>query len=195
MVASNTAPTRPAETSTPNSNPSAGSNTASQTTSSSPAASALPAKIAAGWAPVISIASSVRLVDDEQERVVQHGPRDRQPLLHTAGKLRGALSGNLAQARKVEHLRHALAVGSTQVAEEGEVLGRCERGVESRRVGHVAYAPSQPSPLPQRIKAHDLELSGARPDRGGQDAQQRGLAGTVLSEDRDMVATIDQEVD
>src|SRR5437773_1453802 len=128
-------------------------------------------------------------------RMMKDGAADGEPLLHAAGQLSGTSLCRRRKADRLEDLVDPRSRGALQLAEELEVLRGRQRRIEAERVAGVAEVVAQPPALSVGIESCDLEAAGGRPHRGRKDAQQGGLAGTVLTEHRDMLTRVDHEVD
>src|SRR3546814_8108259 len=82
-----------------------------------------------------------RLVEHQEPRVLQQGPRDRQHLLLAAGELAAAVAAALGKAR--EGVVDALdGPGTAAAGGEAEVLVDGERGPEATALRRVADALS-----------------------------------------------------
>ena len=96
-----------------------------------------------------------RLVEDEQLRVVQQRPAEREPLEHAARERVGPLVARVPEPEALEQHPDPLpALGhAVQPAVEVEVLERGQLAVDERLVAE------EPDPLARRL---DVELAGGR---------------------------------
>src|SRR5205823_5399351 len=138
--------------------------------------------------------AGVGLVEDQQPGLVEDGAADGQPLLRAPGKLVGTAVRDHFQSNRLQHLGRTRATYALQVAEELQVLGRRERGVQARRMRDVAEVMPQPPPLLKGIEAGDPQPAGGWPQRRCQDTQKRGLAGAVFAEHGHVLARVEHEV-
>ena len=138
--------------------------------------------------------AGVGLVEDQQPGFVEDGAADGQPLLRAPGKLVGTAVRDRFQSDRLQHLGRTRATYALQVAEELQVLGRRERGVQARRMRDVAEVMPQPPPLLKGIEAGDPQPAGGWPQRCCQDTQKRGLASAVLAEHGHVLARVEHEV-
>jgi hypothetical protein len=131
---------------------------------------------------------SSRLVEDEELRVVQQNPAEREPLRHSARERPDAAAPNLPEAEPLQQhadpltaLRHAV-----EPAVQLEVLERRELPVYERLVREVADAGAV---------GIDPELALGRDRKTGADPEKRGLAGSVRPGDDGEAARLDIEID
>ena len=59
----------------------------------------------------------------------------------------------------------------------------------------VAEVMAKAAALAEGVQPGDLQPAGGRPQRGGEDAEKRGLAGAVVTENRHVLAHIEDQVD
>src|SRR6266849_5878592 len=143
----------------------------------------------------VGVEAGVGLVQHQQARIMQHRPADGQPLLLAARQLAGRPAGDLGETHEVEHLGDARPVDTLQSAEELEVFGGRQRGVQPRTMSNETNSRSQPPAFNHRVQTKNLEASRRRAGGRGKDAQQRRLARAVLTQHREVLAAVDGDVD
>ena len=62
-------------------------------------------------------------------------------------------------------------------------------------MGHVPDVVAQAAALAKSVEARNLEPAGGGPKRGGQDAEQGGLAGAVVTQHGHVLARVQDQVD
>ncbi len=134
-----------------------------------------------------------RLVEEQQARLVQHGPGNRQPLQHAAGKGRNPPVDLGGQSDLVE--RHGDPLGAVGQVVQGsgkaEVLAGGEIAVEMTLMGE------QPDGAAGRrvgvhVEIEDPDRTALRMGQPGETAEQRRLAGAVGAEEQDQLAGVDR---
>ena len=105
----------------------------------------------------------VRLVEDEELRVVEQRPAERQPLRHPARVRRDALVAGLPEREALEQHPDPLAPlrNAVEPAEEVEVLERGELAIDERLVREIADARAVD------VDGERRRASAARDQRGG----------------------------
>ena len=126
-------------------------------------------------------------------RLVQDAAADRQPLAHPGRELGDPLVGAALHRRpppSSSSIRapRASRADPVQAGVEGEVLAAAEVAVEERLVAEVADPAAQLPGLARQLAAEHPRLAAARAQQGGEDAQQRRLAGAVGAEDDQRLA-------
>ena len=130
----------------------------------------------------------VRLVEQEERRVVQERPAEGEPLLHPAREGRDGAAAGLPEAEALEQhpdplppLRHAV-----EPAVEVEVLEGGELAVDERLVRQVADAAP--------VDGH-LELARGRGEQAGAEREERRLPGPVRARHEHQLPLGDVEVE
>jgi hypothetical protein len=130
----------------------------------------------------------VRLVEDEEPRIVQKGSAERQPLRHPARVRRDTFVARVPEAEPFEQhadplapLRHVV-----QPSIQLEVLERRQLAIDERLVREEADA------LARNV---DPQLALTRQREPGDEPQQRRLAGPIRPGDDGECAVGDVEVD
>ena len=143
-----------------------------------------------------------RLVEHEDPRVAEQRLREPDPPALPAGQPADPHGGQVGEADQLEHPAHlpAPALAVVPLLEDGDVLDEAE----GRHVGGVAELLRQVAELAAhrgdvgvgavRVAPEQPHLAAVGGDRGGDDAQQRGLAGAVGAE-QPGDASVEGEVD
>ena len=121
-------------------------------------------------------------------------PSDRQALLHATRELVGPPVRHRRESDDIQRLVDAPAIDVLKVGEELEVFGCRQGGIKARRVRDVAEVVAEPATLAYGVESRDAEPAGGRPQRGGQNPKQGGLAGAVVAQHRDVLAGIQNQV-
>jgi hypothetical protein len=130
----------------------------------------------------------VRLVENQEVRLVQQRPAERQPLQHAARKRTGARVPRIPEAKALE--QHACAFAPlghpVETPVEIEVLERSQLPVDERLVCEVADASARNA---------ELELPARGCGEPGAETQQRRLPRPVRPGDDQEVVGADVELD
>ena len=125
-----------------------------------------------------------RFVHDEQARIHQERPADRQHLLFAAGKLAAAIAPSLGKAREqlVDAFRRPIAFARRH---QVQMLVHRQRSPQAAPLWHIA----DPHPrdlcrrAPDEFLAHEADRSGRDPDKPHDRLAHRGLAHAVPPDD------------
>ena len=98
------------------------------------------AQLAVEQRGALAVEAGKGLVEEEQRRVVQERPAEREPLLHPPGVGGDPLVPGVPEAVALEQHADPLAPlgNAVETAEELEVLERGQLAVDERLVAHVA---------------------------------------------------------
>ena len=125
-----------------------------------------------------------RLVGQHDRGLVDHRPRDRDPLLLAARHPRREVAGALRDAEPLEQIVGARArlrrAHPAERADHLDVLARGQRGHEVQRLEHVADRPAPqlgPRRLAERVDAPALERGACR--RRARRARRAGAAAST----------------
>ncbi len=125
-----------------------------------------------------------RFVHDQQLRIGEKRPADRQHLLLATGKLRPAIALALGQTREglIDTLHRPGAIGSA--AGQAQMLIDAERGPDAAALGHVADAEVDDfvGRESQVLRARQSDAAGARRNQAQHRVAQRRLAHAVASD-------------
>ena len=130
----------------------------------------------------------VRLVEDQQLRLVEQCAAEREPLRHAARERRHALVSRLPEPEALEqHARALPPLGHpVEAAVEIEVLERSQLAVAERL---VAEEPDR------RARGIELQLTAGRRGQTGAEPEQRRLPGAVRPGDEQEPASRQVDVD
>ena len=144
------------------------------------------------------------LVGEQEPPVADDGAGDRDPLTLTTRQLVRVVPGTVGQAQLLEggHRHHARrpGTGAVELQRQRHVLGRRQSGQQVEVLEHVADRPApQPGPIVARhrrdVLSVDEDVTGRGLLEGPGDRQQRALARSARTHDRDQLAGVDCEVD
>ena len=137
------------------------------------------------------------LVEDQHVRPVHHGRRQLHPLGHASGKVLHLVAGPVGQAQAVEQARRPV---HRPVARSRPWSRAIQRSWSSTRISR--YRPRSWGMYPQREAvglgrgpAPPLDPTGVGGEHPEEDAQERGLARTVRSQQADDLPRGDLQVD
>ena len=137
-------------------------------------------------APRDRVDADARLVEQQEPRRAQHGAGEPQLLLHAARERAGPAVGETGEIGERQQLLEGLlalpAHDAAQVGVEREVLQHRQVLVEAEALRHVADLLAQRARLRDRIEAAHAERPFRGREQAREQAQQRGLAGTVGSD-------------
>jgi hypothetical protein len=130
----------------------------------------------------------VRLVQDQQRRVVEERAAEREPLRHAARVGRDALVARVPEAEALEEHPDPLAAltDAVEAAVEVEVLERGQLTVDERLV------PDEPDP---GTLDRDLERAARRRRQPGEEPEEGRLPGAVRPRDDQHAARCEVEGD
>ncbi len=136
------------------------------------------------------------LVHQDQTRVLREAARDGDALPHAARQLVRIVVRKFAQAHELEQRRATLAprraVHPAQVEREFHVG---ERGFPRQQRRVLEHHPDLVRHGCANALAFDARLPARRRDQAGEDLEQRGLAATARSDQRDEPPFLDRERD
>ncbi len=136
----------------------------------------------------LAVEAGEGLVEEEQLRVVQERPAEREPLLHPPRVRGDPLVPGVPETVALEQHADPLApLGNTvETAVELEVLERGQLAVDERLVAQVADGSAL---------SHGIELPSGRAQETREEAQQRALARAVATRDEQKAALGQLDVD
>ncbi len=137
----------------------------------------------------------VRLVQQQQLRIVEHGARDRHALDHAARERSQRLVGTRVHRHRLEQLVHALVLDAVQTRVEAQVLARGQLAVEQRLMAEQADARAHRPRLARQARAEHAHAAGVRTQQAREHAQQRRLAGAVGAEHDERLAFRERQRD
>jgi hypothetical protein len=139
--------------------------------------------------PLLRVEPGGRLVEDEEVRGADERGRQRHALLHAARQRADALVHGVTEADGLEHRRCVPPpLGRVRVLlEDGDVVDHLEGrepAVEPWRLGEVAEPAAHLGACRRvgRVEAQQGQGAAVGSEHGGQDPQQRRLAGAVGAE-------------
>src|SRR5882757_4525361 len=136
-----------------------------------------------------------RLVHQQHLGVVDQGPCDGTPLLHAAGELAGEVVLEAAEPHQAEPLGGAFHAFRFRYPPDLErhhdVLDRRQPGEEVRVLGDVPDLLL----LQVAVVLHQVHLARSGPEQPRSDVQQRALAASAWSDDREPLLLPDRERD
>ena len=138
-----------------------------------------------------------RLVQHDDRRAVHQGLGHQHAALHAAGKLAHVRVGLVGQAEVVQQLVDpvVVAVHAEIAALDAQRLAHAEEGVEDQLLRHDAQGPARRGVVVDDVVAHHAHPAFGGLGQAGQHADQRGLAGTVGTEQAEEFAAGDVEAD
>src|SRR5581483_8638449 len=135
----------------------------------------------------VDVERVVRLVEEQQARIVHEDAAEAEPLLHAARERPDPLVPDLPQPEPLEQHADVLApVGdAVEPREEPEVLERRQLAVDERLVPEVA----------DRAPVGEAQLARRRRGEPREDPQERRLARAVRSRDEQEAAAVEVDVE
>ena len=143
------------------------------------------------------VQAGVRLVEQKDGRIMQDGARDGEALHHPARVGAHRLAPPMRQPHLFEHLGDPLraVVQVVHAREELQVLLASQAVVNQWRVRDEANETAQRIARLRQVQAVDRHAPRRRLPQRRQDAQERGLASAVGSEQRHRLARRDLQID
>ena len=149
--------------------------------------------------PGLGVEARRRLVEEQDLRVVDEGPGDRQAALHAAGERLDRVRAALGELGEVEELVGALTDHRPRQPEvapvDVEVLLHGDLHVEVVLLRAVAEAGPHRCAVGDRVEAEDPQLAAARGRGRGDHLHRRGLAGAVGPEEAEGLSLRHLDVD
>ena len=138
------------------------------------------------------------LVEEDDRRIVEQGPGDRELLLHALAERAGDVVAPLPEREQAQVAFDALGAGGgvevVQATEELEVVARRQLVVEARRLGQDADPRPDSVRLLADVEALDRRRALARGDERGEHPDRRRLAGPVGSQQAQDLAPRDRQI-
>jgi len=139
------------------------------------------------------------LVQKQQVRVVDEGPREGETLLHPPGVVPNKVILPAGQPQLPQELAAAISRGGHGIhpGVKEKVFRGGQAAIEHQLMQENADPPAEDDPEGPRSDVHSAQegLPPRGPEKGGEDAQERGLAGPVGTEEDEDLPGTDREPD